>query len=433
MSRVEMRAAVRLRVALLGGLSLVLLAAGDAPGAVICHDGYCVINNGLTPSDPENVIDDAAYLGESVVARNAGCPVTWPAVPAWEACASPGAATDVEVVAGAQLFSLTVLDNSTATINGGSLTAGVQASGSATVTLDVGADLTSVTATSSASLVMNGGLADRMTTWDSSVATMNGGQLRASLTTRGTSTVTWNTGWIMHSVDMYDTSTLVIHDGAAGVNGGTTLRDSSSITLGGGRVYSVDAMDASTVWIDGGAVFGFLYSLGSSTVTIAEGSVYGLSAEGTSHVTMTGATLQLSLVAEDNATIRMSGGEIWKNIWAGGSSLIEIVGTDFMVDGQPVPFGDLVALTGTLTGTLASSDPIGNTFFQGGYVSGSMASGTVRLVDASLPEPMLPGPGLLVALPILLAGAALAGRKLPATGLAARLRGPSRHGYPTRD
>jgi hypothetical protein len=56
-----------------------------------------------------------------------------------------------------------------------------------------------------------------------------------------------------------------------------------------------------------------------------------------------------------------------------------------MVDGSPVPYGDLAAVYGTLTGTLTSGDAIDNIFYQGGFDGGGefVATGTIRLV----PEP----------------------------------------------
>ncbi len=100
----------------------------------------------------------------------------------------------------------------------------------------------------------------------------------------------------------------------------------------------------------------------------------------------------------------MSGGTVWQRIWAGGSSVIEIIGSDFMVDGVPVPYGDLTAQTGTLTGTLASGDAIDNTFFQGGYQG--EASGTISLLPRSLNTPTL-SPWSQLALMVGLLGAGL--------------------------
>jgi hypothetical protein len=57
------------------------------------------------------------------------------------------------------------------------------------------------------------------------------------------------------------------------------------------------------------------------------------------------------------------------------SSTITIAGANFAVNGNPVPYGALTAQTGTLTGTLASGDPIESVFNQGG---GSF-TGTIEL------------------------------------------------------
>ena len=56
-----------------------------------------------------------------------------------------------------------------------------------------------------------------------------------------------------------------------------------------------------------------------------------------------------------------------------------MVGAGFEVDGIPVPYGDLTALTGTLTGTLLSGDSLYAEFGQGS----SYYTGTITLV----PEP----------------------------------------------
>jgi hypothetical protein len=72
------------------------------------------------------------------------------------------------------------------------------------------------------------------------------------------------------------------------------------------------------------------------------------------------------LAAGDFADVTMSGGTVVGELFANDSSTITIVGRDFEVDGVPVPYGDLTAQTGTLTGTLASGDPINNVFYQGG-------------------------------------------------------------------
>jgi hypothetical protein len=90
----------------------------------------------------------------------------------------------------------------------------------------------------------------------------------------------------------------------------------------------------------------------------------------------------------------MSGGTVGGDLEAYGSSNIIFIGSDFMVDGVPVPYGDLSALTGTLTSTLASGDAISNVFYQGGY--SSTYTGTITLVPApTIPVPALQPAGLI--------------------------------------
>ena len=71
----------------------------------------------------------------------------------------------------------------------------------------------------------------------------------------------------------------------------------------------------------------------------------------------------------DSATLTMSGGMLVgaeRFVTATGSSLIRLIGTDFAVDGSPVPYGNLTATSGLLTGTLASGDLLEAEFDQGG-------------------------------------------------------------------
>jgi hypothetical protein len=113
-----------------------------------------------------------------------------------------------------------------------------------------------------------------------------------------------------------------------------------------------------------------------------------MDAHDSSTVTMNGGTVSEELRAYGSSTITMNGGtlssgEVWDGLFAHDSSTIWIVGNDFAVDGIRVSYGDLAALSGRLTGTLASGDPIGNIFHQGG---GSW-TGTITLVPEPTPTP----------------------------------------------
>jgi hypothetical protein len=83
------------------------------------------------------------------------------------------------------------------------------------------------------------------------------------------------------------------------------------------------------------------------------------------------------------ASLQWTGGTLY-SIMALESSSTTIVGKNFAVDGNPASYGELVALSGTLAGTLASGKTIDTDFFQGGYDNGhTIFSGTITLV----PEP----------------------------------------------
>jgi hypothetical protein len=60
-----------MRTLLIAILGLVVAGVGTSRADVICVDrggGYrdCVINNGLAPPNPENVINDATYVSDAV-------------------------------------------------------------------------------------------------------------------------------------------------------------------------------------------------------------------------------------------------------------------------------------------------------------------------------------------------------------------------------
>ena len=133
----------------------------------------------------------------------------------------------------------------------------------------------------------------------------------------------------------------------------------------------------------GGAVK-YLYPRDTSTVTMNGGTVDSLWAQDFSTITMNGGTVAWDLGAYDSSTITMNGGTVLAGLVTHDSgALIEIVGSDFAVDGVPVPYGDLSAQTGILTGTLALGGVLNNDFRHGGY--GGWAWGTITL--SVIPEP----------------------------------------------
>ena len=206
-------------------------------------------------------------------------------------------------------------------------------------------------------------------------------------------------GGSVYRLDTYDTSTVAVDGGSVGR---LYAYDSSTFTMSGGVVeYGLYAQHSSTITMSGGVVQGDLEAHYFASITMSDGVVWDdLAASETSNIMMSGGNVGGNLFASDFSTITMSGGNVGHDLvsryfstvtMSGGtlgdflmayeSSTIILKGSDFMVDGVPVPYGDLAALTGTLTGTLEFGDSLNNMFFQGGY-AGSV-NGTIRLV----PEP----------------------------------------------
>ena len=165
----------------------------------------------------------------------------------------------------------------------------------------------------------------------------------------------------------------------------------SAVALtGGGVVKYLDVWDSSSVTMSGGAV----EELGAwnvAALTMSAGAVNGdLYADNSSSVTVLGGTLNGDLYAYASSTVTMSGGVVTGDLLVYDDSTVAIVGRDFEVDGAPVPYGDLAAQVGTLTGTLAAGDPLENLFCQGGYMG--VCTGTMTLVA---PPPEYCGDGAI--------------------------------------
>ena len=112
-----------MRTLLIAMVGLVVAMPGVVSAAVCGDPPYedrCVINNGLAPPNPENVINDATYASDAVYVRNVGCPPEWPASSnARTPCPSPGAPTEAALVNGGDVGGLGVFDTSTVTMSGG--------------------------------------------------------------------------------------------------------------------------------------------------------------------------------------------------------------------------------------------------------------------------------------------------------------------------
>ncbi len=181
------------------------------------------------------------------------------------------------------------------------------------------------------------------------------------------------------------TTTVHVEDGAA-VLAQFTATDSSVVNINGGMVGGMGFDGGSTLSMSGGAVGGRLFLHGSSSADIGGGEISHLDPRGLSTVNISGGVLS-TLWTGDNSTVTMSGGtfsryepgHLERRVQAYDSSTIVMVGAGFEVDGIPVPYGDVTALSGTLTGTLLSGESFHAEFRQGG----GFHTGTITLV----PEP----------------------------------------------
>jgi hypothetical protein len=105
---IDTRARARLRRGSVAFFAFALLA-------IQVHDAeaqnFFVINNGLAPPEPTNVIDEARDPADRFIARNVGCPPDGEY--ALAPCPSPGAPAVIEIAAGAVLGGGTIAPPST--------------------------------------------------------------------------------------------------------------------------------------------------------------------------------------------------------------------------------------------------------------------------------------------------------------------------------
>jgi hypothetical protein len=171
-----------------------------------------------------------------------------------------------------------------------------------------------------------------------------------------------------------------------------------------------------TARLEDGGVVDFLYVLDTSNLFVIGGTTNTLSSYVSASITMTGGTVAGNAAAQGDSTFTLAGGTLGDNllvretallVWTGGTvagslqayetGLMRIVGSDFAVGGNPVPFGPLAADSGTLTGVLESGQPINNFFLQG-QDPPSTVTGTIELVEAPEPAGAILGAAALAAL-----------------------------------
>jgi hypothetical protein len=151
----------------------VLLLLTAAPAMALDF----VINNGLAPPNPTNVINDGTYGDANSVlyVRNVGCGDTDPSE---TPCASPGAPTTVALETGASVETLFARDTSIILMTGGNIAGFFEARDAATIFMSGGFSITGVTARSEASIFFSGGVLDDVVARDASVIEIRGSGFR---------------------------------------------------------------------------------------------------------------------------------------------------------------------------------------------------------------------------------------------------------------
>jgi hypothetical protein len=264
--------------------TLVLVAGLLLASSVAAQAESFLINNGLAPPTPSNVIDDARYLDDSVLVRNVGCGTPHFNSP----CLEPGAPTEVELADGGDLFGLSAWDSSSVTLSGGHVFA--------------------ANGTGTSSVTINGGIAEHVLTSDTSTVTINGGdEFYVSVIAEHSSTLIINGGWWKGVLaDFYSTVT---------VNGGLVDHimcdgDSTTVTVRGGTVgFLRPRVPSTTVTVSGGTV-NSLEPINYSTVTVVGGSVLQAEPRASTIVVIgrgfavDGSPVPYGAVAEDTGTLK---------------------------------------------------------------------------------------------------------------------------------
>jgi hypothetical protein len=287
---------------------------------------------------------------------------------------------------------LRLYDSSALTMSGGVIEFNLEAADSSTITMTGGSVLLTLQAVGSA-LTWSGGSVSNLTVGGSAIATLlNDRQLGGWLSVSSDATLDMSGGSVGRHMWTRGSSVSVLNDVVVAEY--LSAEDSSGVTLNDAAVGDyLSAVGSPTVTMSGGSVGGYLaagdpsaypQSARQPVVTLNDVVVGDdLEAYESSVVKMQGGSVENGdLLAYHLSTIVMSGGVVsLGSLQAYDSSTIVLIGSNFMVDTgsgpTPVPYGDLTALTGTLTGTLASGDSLNNVFYQGGY--GGSVTGTITL------------------------------------------------------
>ena len=146
------------------GCAALVLSSFDTP---VANAQYILINNGLAPPNPDNVIDAPPMPSTDLfLVRNTDCPP--PATAAYGPCPSPGTPTQVEVLAGAIFGGGSINPDNNFTENA--------ARDSSVISMS-GGNLGGLSARENARITVNGGTINFLKALDSSIVLLVDGQI----------------------------------------------------------------------------------------------------------------------------------------------------------------------------------------------------------------------------------------------------------------
>jgi hypothetical protein len=151
-----------------------------------------------------------------------------------------------------------------------------------------------------------------------------------------------------------------------------SAQDNSTVFVISGRIGSIASGGTALVEISDGIFFGSGNAGGESTVNIHGGEFGRFDGTSLSTINVFGGTFLEGMQFRQSAQVNIYGGDFPGNLpfWAGDTAIITFFGSDFNF-----PFGDIVATSGILTGTLSDGTPLDVDFVRD-------PSGTI-----TLPEP----------------------------------------------
>jgi hypothetical protein len=199
--------------------------------------------------------------------------------------------------------------------------------------------------------------------------------------------VTYADGGVHNISTNLGSQTVFVNDGPGGAPTTVNVLPGAQFGINSLGAVGLQTTGHSIVNISGGTIFGRVLGFGESRITMSGGSVTGASSdvemEGSSIFVLTGGSLNDDVEARVNSVVTIQGGAIAENVnldaLAGTSAAwVRIFGTNFNIDGNPVPAGDQQHKSGILTGTLPTGGPLFS-----GFIRNPLARLTLVVVPAA--------------------------------------------------